>query len=66
MKKPPKMPTSSKMVDEFDTWLVNYVPKGLEKAPIDIIKDITGRWRSLKKKHIDDLMSWFDEVMNNK
>jgi len=66
MKKPPEMPTNAKMVDDFDTWLVNYVPEGLEKTPIDIINDITGKWRSLKRSYIDDLMDWFNEAMKNK
>ena len=66
MKKPPEMPTNAKMVDDFDTWLVNYVPEGLEKTPIDIIKDITGKWRSLKKSYIDELMKWFDDSIKLK
>ena len=66
MKRPPKMPTNAKMVDAFDSWLVNYVPEGLEKTPIDIIKDITGKWRSLKKSYIDELMKWFDDSIKLK
>jgi len=63
MPKMPKMPTNAKMVDDFDEWLVNYVPAGLEKSPINIIKDITGKWRSLKREHIDNLMKWYDDSL---
>ncbi len=66
MKKKSKMPTNAKMVDDFDAWLVNYVPEGLEKTPINIIRDITGEWRSLKNIYMDELMKWYNDSIELK